>query len=460
MAFQAFDHDDVYGQRQLQYPTSNSFYQTPPPFGASSGDNNNLPSNINIGPQLTPRFGTLSMQTPPSQATELSFASPGSHGYVKNEHAYGRPSHKDGITSNNIPDIQMPTTISSSSAGDIARATPRHKLFTLITDKYLYDPTSSAESVAAVIASPLTDQYEMAELIYEANEPAPTIKGHLTLTYSLLLDVAAQIEPHHYYADKLVDLLKALQRLEPPHPATRPDLKFQLFETQWGGQLWKDLLIFGSTVVSDFRDRGAWGKATDAKKPVHCRQFSSRSFAHRSAFLAKLTNAYSLNFLDFAIETLSCALEERLDVKDLNQVLPSAAMWVIHAGRLIYHNGIPQGVDETSDVKGELYHGPGGFGPKRWEHWKSQFATFAHAEQLSHPARGLATRAMETMAHIESVEGEPNRAHSTIACGWSPVACEAARKTVAHLSDEKKNRFVRMHGSLDAARQLIMRTAN
>lgn len=349
-------------------------------------------------------------------------------------------------------ELERPLTIPPSVRQDHHTPSPHENLFNLLTEKYLYQSNFvDTGKIAAIIMAPLTDRYEDATMVYSADLPAPTVKGHLTLVYGLILDLVDQVPTTHIYLNKFVDLLRAIQHL--PHPDTRlrPDIDYMLFEKQWGGKLWWDLPIFGSTVLEDFQSRGAWEKATAAHKEWYQRPLTSEAFARRNALLAKLTTANVLNFIDFSIWIFSRSLEGRPNIGDLDESLPSAALWVVHAGSYVFHNSVPGGSDPESADKGALYSGAGGFSLDRWSFWKSQFMAYASAEYLVQTTRNYAKQAFERMQEIELQDGMPTPILSTIGMGWPVAVCQTTPKKVDRLDDRQRAQHAQLHGRRSTA---------
>lgn len=307
--------------------------------------------------------------------------------------------------------LRCPRTLSLSSTKSRYTPSLHEKLFQIIAHLYLSDVSSSAERTASMLTSPLSDRWNEIAYIYQDGEPGPTIKGYLTMLYGLILDVIEQIPPEHPYTGRLVSLLHAIKNQPPPNRRARPDLDYDKFEEQWCAALWQDLPIFGATVRQDFETRGAWAKVDDdtlAAAEWYHLPFTSIGFARRNAFLAKITSAGVLNCIDYSIWLLRESLERQKGAADLNEVLPSAVMWILHTGDLIYHNAAAIGVDENWSDVGPLCRAPGGYSQQRWDHWRDLFHAYSTMPELDREVQRLAGLAFLKMRRIETYEGEPD----------------------------------------------------
>ncbi|KAG9232341.1 hypothetical protein BJ875DRAFT_81808 [Amylocarpus encephaloides] len=137
---------------------------------------------------------------------------------------------------------------------------------------------------------------------------------------------------------------------------------------------------------------------------------SGQAWANLNAFAAKLHARTDLDFLDLAgLYALLEALEQEISSKDLDNVVPAAACWILSAGKEIRENDEEHDVDENGPVetkrlpgsRGGLYKGPKGFSDERWAFWKSRFAELSKRADLNQNTRLFATQALDEMTCIE-----------------------------------------------------------
>lgn len=138
-----------------------------------------------------------------------------------------------------------------------------------------------------------------------------------------------------------------------------------------------------------------------------------------NAFAARLTVAGTYDFALYAIWGLRGALEDKPQAPDpqadpqgqgrstssiLDALVPAAAEWIFHAGRLIYNNTteFEHGPSRGDPARGgDLWDGKRGFCHERWALWKSRFQ-WAARQEAAEDSKKVAKSAVEVMDLIES----------------------------------------------------------
>ena len=137
-----------------------------------------------------------------------------------------------------------------------------------------------------------------------------------------------------------------------------------------------------------------------------------KEWVNLNAFLARYAARNFDDDLMLGLWTLRIALEEeqwnRPEVKALNvpcytiRVLDGyvlgAAQWIFCAGERIHNSRQRYG---RAGEGGELFKGPNGFPPERWNFWKQRFAWVQQQRELNQVTRDVAKRALEAMEKMD-----------------------------------------------------------
>lgn len=280
------------------------------------------------------------------------------------------------------------------------------KNFALIR-KYLEGTTPDTAAVAAELTAPINDMLTNNLL---PNSAVRTAEHHLWLLWDLFIVLVKQIPHSHPWQAKLVELLAAIKKVPAPSSPDR-----ESFEREYGFRLWVDLPIFGADIRETW-NQGPWEKSLEARQFIDqhwwMRPFSVDVWVRLNAFIARVTVASVLNFESFAIWLLHHALEEPRRADGLDDTLPAAATWILHAGNIIYHNGAYGGIEPKKPDPArsqDLYKGPDGFCRERWDFWKGWFGCARDNSQLKEKTRTFAKDAYDVMEQIETIEPEPSR---------------------------------------------------
>lgn len=266
--------------------------------------------------------------------------------------------------------------------------------------KYLEGSVSDRTAIAAQLTAPVN------------NPPSDTtprsIENYLWLLWDLFIDIARQVPNNHPWQGKLVELLAAIKHLPAPRHPER-----QSFERYWGFRLWNNLPILGADIRENW-NQGPWEHGPDfheiVKQYPRMAPLSVEVWVRLNTFAAKLTVASVLNLESYAIWLLRHALEVPRRIDTLDNNIPAAATWILHAGRIIYHNAARTDIEPRKPVDAkpqDFYQGLDGFPRERWAFWKERFRCERDNALLKESTRISATNAYNMMDLIESNEPEP-----------------------------------------------------
>ena len=136
-----------------------------------------------------------------------------------------------------------------------------------------------------------------------------------------------------------------------------------------------------------------------------------------NAFTARITVASVLNFEDYAIWILRHTLEEELTNEGIDDDLPAAAMWIVYAGQIVYHNAFKDYTDPAETHEPYIrylrkFTKP--FSMERWNFWKERFGFLQNHEVWKQITRDSAGYALSTMVEIERCHPEPKASEGSI----------------------------------------------
>jgi hypothetical protein len=219
---------------------------------------------------------------------------------------------------------------------------------------------------------------------------------------------------------RLLELVRDIQRIPaPPGDGVRQDEEANGHE--WWVDLpgwervWADLECDAPITVPVLNRKGAkqlkptrftpgpW--RLDDNKPM-----SGSAWTNLNAFAAKLYAQTPLDCLGLiGLQSLLEALEKDIPPKDLDNVVPAAACWVLSAGKDLLHNSevYESSIEDMNhseclgDHRGDLYNGAKGFSDERWSFWKDRFGNLSKRSELSPNTRLFASQARDEMTCIE-----------------------------------------------------------
>ena len=296
---------------------------------------------------------------------------------------------------------------------------------TLIRDYLEGTDFSSAKDKADEITTLVWDISSL-----ELHEGRLSLEGFLWGLWAEMVDLIIGIPHSDPWQDKLVELLGAMK--EVPRRVTPGMVEL---ERSWGLAFWHNLPIFGAEV------RETWNEAPWEERPDDLfgyrknTPFSPNAWASLNAFTARITAASVSNFEIYAIWILKHVLEQERKDEEVDNNLPAATMWIIYAGRIVYHNAAKDWTDSPETHPAHIrylrrFNEP--FSMERWGFWKERFEFFRHHEALKQSTRESAGEALGRMAEIERCHPEPKASEGHAlrpsgmmtavhmqGCGWS-----------------------------------------
>ncbi|KAF4812358.1 hypothetical protein CGCSCA5_v009234 [Colletotrichum siamense] len=228
--------------------------------------------------------------------------------------------------------------------------------------------------------------------------------GFLWWFWDLVHDLSRQLPYDSEEQDRLAAVIKSLTDLPPRN--------VNLGE-EWGSgdastvELWTNLPMFGNTFREKLDDDDSAASSEDLKKS---RRVNLDAYAARVAGLCHLPfEVYAIWALVGALEDANAdepgpSLENQTAEKARDHKLISAAVWMIHAGHLLY------GRDEQISgatagplwKQGHMLKGTNGLSPERWQLWKGRFAVSRDADGLDADSRRVAGQAYVMMKELEN----------------------------------------------------------
>ncbi|EQB46706.1 hypothetical protein CGLO_14231 [Colletotrichum gloeosporioides Cg-14] len=256
------------------------------------------------------------------------------------------------------------------------------------------DPSSKNEAAAAIDA-----------LCKRECNTAGSAGGFLWWFWDLIHDLSRQIPYDSEEQDRLAAVIRSLTDL--------PPRKVNLGE-EWGSgdastaELWTNLPMFGNTFREKLDDDDSVAFSEDLKMN---RRVNLDAYAARVAGLCHLPfEVYAIWALADALEETTAdkpgpALENQVDRKATAYKLISAAVWMVHAGHLLYGRDeqISGATAGTLWKQGRMLKGTDGLSPERWQLWKGRFAVFRDADGLDAESRRVAREAHAVMEKLENV---------------------------------------------------------
>ncbi len=255
--------------------------------------------------------------------------------------------------------------------------------------------TSSLSTVVNTLAEPI----ETADTAGEVQSPdGQSTEDRLwTLWYSII--GVAKETPHSDSSNQtaLVNLIAALKSRPNPHrPQGREDLK-----TNWvwngSGELWSDLVILGASMRESWNDTPMGWDEQNAT--------TVDEWTNLNAFVARVTAAGVRDFSLYAIWSMRETLETDSKAETLERLLPASAMWILYAGRQLYHSQQEWPASPTEGNPaggGPLWTGKSGFCKQRWTFWKTRFEAITRRNDINQATKGIAADAIMAMDAIEN----------------------------------------------------------
>ena len=133
-----------------------------------------------------------------------------------------------------------------------------------------------------------------------------------------------------------------------------------------------------------------------------------RLWINLNAFIARLTASSMPSLVNFGLWSMRDALEDEYeDTSVLDGYLPTAAQWIIYAGRLLYtceDEIAPDPLGGDPYRGGDLWTGKHGFCKERWQFWKQRFEWAARTD-LHLETKKIGREAVDIMSKIDGASG-------------------------------------------------------
>ncbi|KAL5356232.1 hypothetical protein BJX96DRAFT_186182 [Aspergillus floccosus] len=279
------------------------------------------------------------------------------------------------------------------------------------------NPGSLDEEIArlvesAIQATPIDSADDTASALdslyiqYMTHWPEREPEGFLLHFWELLYIFASQIPHDDPAQDKLVDVLKELTRL--------PSRTIVVWSEEC--QLWSDMPLFAAEFPANWEVFGSELPIEVRKQKVlNMHAYAARILRQRLAALEH----QAIWALSEAVEGAIVPVRGRPDivsqhptaVVDLPYKTALAAMWVIHAGHVLFGRdeviertaGGPLWVLPKKEAHGLRikYRGTQGLCRERWKLWKNQFCAIRDCEEVEADTRNVARRAVLAMERAE-----------------------------------------------------------
>lgn len=222
--------------------------------------------------------------------------------------------------------------------------------------------------------------------------------------------------PEH---DLLVDLLVDITKITVPRERRALEDESIHGEVWWRdlprwNQVWRDF-EYNAPIVPSMAERKGGLPSPPAEE--HAPWTSSgetpmpgKAWTNVNALGAKLHARTSIRGLDFkGLYALLEALEEERTPKELDDIVPAAACWILSAGKKIRENDERHTASIAGDdilkrspgSRGKLYCGARGFSNERWAFWKTRFGMLSREPTLNEETRLYAMQAMNEMMSVE-----------------------------------------------------------
>jgi hypothetical protein len=233
-----------------------------------------------------------------------------------------------------------------------------------------------------------------------------------------LLVIVIQIPENHPWQDRIVALADEISKT--PRPSL---LGSEVDEIERDcGRLWDGLPVLKWFVAED-QHKGRWERtpenaafAESEEYKLFCPRWTLDEWTSMNAFAARCnTSLPAVIFKLIPLQVLQHALEVKRRPDALDDNVPAAAVWILHAGVWLFKKG-----DNGEGVEGDgvgfnpeeitwLYEGPCGYNRERWAFWKKRFGEEAENMEAGEETRTFALKAYDAMITIEG-EYERQRA--------------------------------------------------
>ena len=171
-----------------------------------------------------------------------------------------------------------------------------------------------------------------------------------------VIDIVKQVPEDHSIQDQFISLLVQVSKM--PRPASRSDIEG--YEREYHRSFWDTLPELKGFLFEQWRYMGCWERspsqqalADDPSFKPFCHRYTTDEWTSINAFIAKCYVKPQLHFKKLhltPVRVLNEALEMRRRPDGMEDNLPAAAAWILHAGRWLFDS------EDQSEVV-QLYRG-------------------------------------------------------------------------------------------------------
>ena len=285
-----------------------------------------------------------------------------------------------------------------------AQGNPRASAIYNDLSNYLNHHSSSSETAQAIVQH------------VDFTEDFDDCFNNCAQLWALTFYIAAALSPDDEAHDALSELHVAISKL--PGPTTNVSDEFFSYHYK----VWHDLpvhnFIYANHIhiaplhppMSERPGIHQWGLRNHFHPPWTSTTYTvnGENLTGINALHAKVWGKlpYLACMDDKALATMIDALEEEHDGTALDDLVPSAACWMLYAGEVMrkhdreFKTPCEDGCKRLPDSRGDLWHGRIGFSSERWAFWREGFEAIGAREDVSDGTKDFALRAVEKMDDI------------------------------------------------------------
>jgi hypothetical protein len=279
-------------------------------------------------------------------------------------------------------------------AADFGPKSPPGPPFTII-EAYLRN-SSTPENAATELVLLLND----GTCLGAPYESPLRVDCYIESIFGESMHIATQLPWDHIWHERLAALIKALGKKDAPPKEVCDKMRSYCSSGEFK---WSNFPTFGVQQGESFDYRSRF--TANASDVARLDWWSPKEWLSMNAFLATLVaeefGSLAKSFAKSGFWVLTNTLEIQRDVIALEENVPSAAVWILKAGKWLREHrglelslGLPIGV--TSDFKG-----PNMLSDERWKFWADRFKKLTARNDLSLETRDWASRAADFMAEKE-----------------------------------------------------------
>ena len=284
-----------------------------------------------------------------------------------------------------------------------AQGKPRASAIYSDLSNYLYHHGSSSEAAQAIVQH------------VDFTEDFDDCFNNCAQLWALTFYVAASLSPDDEAHDALSKLHVAISELEGPTKNVSDEFLYHY-------KVWHDLPVYNFIYanhihiaplhppMSERPGIHRLGRRVSYLPPWKSTTYTvnGKNLTGINALHAKVWGKlpYLACMDDKALATMIDALEEEHDGTALDDLVPSAACWMLYAGEVMrkhdreFKTPCEDGCKRLPDSRGDLWHGRIGFSSERWAFWREGFEAIGTREDVGDGTKNFARRAVEKMDDI------------------------------------------------------------